>query len=127
MRIRCFPQVYPDDLGTTLKEAGMLDTLVEVVTTIWEELGGAFVKRLKAASFGAPLSLTDSTWYMHLTMGRSGLTRLQEPTAIFELTLERPSQVSSEQETIGMEFDHDELSAFFGKLEQIQEQLDALG
>jgi len=92
-------------------------------------------------------SLQSSSYRVHMIMGQSGLVRVQEPTAIFELKLDsaqskagnsrlgesfgKTSSSSFSPNTIGdttvsMEFNHEELSAFFEQLERVQSQIDAL-
>ena len=44
-------------------------------------------ERLRERTLGGPKVLTDSSWRMHLHMGQSGLTKLKEPSAIFEMQL----------------------------------------
>ena len=67
---------------------------------------------------------------MHLHMGQSGLTKLKEPSAIFEMHLANPNSSAdgpeSADEQFQLEFSHEELYAFFLKMDRIQEQLDAL-
>lgn len=69
-------------------------------------------------------------------MGDSHLTRLKEPSALFEYALGRhqteaaassaaDGQVGS-AESVVVEYSHAELYDFFLKLEQVQEQLDSL-
>ena len=74
---------------------------------------------------------------MHLVMGESNLSRLQEPCALFEFNLAAPassagptalasSAGSISEEALALEFTHAELFDLFNKLERVQEQLDGL-
>ena len=73
-------------------------------------------------------------------MGQSTSSKLQEPTAFFELTLSNGDKKSGDANTNGfhenkqvtatekmcIEFNHGELYSFFDQLEQVQSQLDGL-
>ena len=84
---------------------------------------------------------------MNIMMGQSALSKLQEPTALFEFTLSDPdSNLNTSDATLEaaiagaddgcsadglerlcVEFSHPELYSFFLQLEKVQHQLDNLG
>ena len=81
----------------------------------------------------------DVNYHLNLTMGQSNLSKLQDPTAIFEFLIKNPSNnnsVDKPQENIPeslkdtekfcIEFNHKELYSFFDNIELIQQQLDQL-
>jgi hypothetical protein len=94
-------------------------------------------------------SLTHTDYHLNMVLGQSGLTRQQEPSALFEFTIregESNANNNSSDDCSGgdgegvtgamgsaggekllVEFSHEELFAFFGQLERMQQQLDALG
>jgi len=89
-------------------------------------------------------SLVDSNFHLNLTMGQSNLSKLQDPTALFEFTLSDSDLASpdsigvadstavstsapSGRERVCVEFSHSELYDFFLQLEKVQHQLDNLG
>ena len=62
-------------------------------------------------------------------LSANSLQRLQEPTAIFELSVSNPNKTKNgvaETQKLGLEFGHDDLYGFFNQLERVQEQLDKL-
>lgn len=70
-----------------------------------------------------PATLSSSQYRLHLVMGESNLTRLQDPCALFELGL---TKANGESEQVAVEFNHNEMYDLFLKLERMQEQLDGL-
>ena len=122
-----YQSVEPERLAELLGEMGVAQANAAAASSVWAAKGAAFVRKLKEASLGGPKVLAATDWHMHLMMSEAGLARLKDPSAVFELTLERPDKPDGEQERIGVEFSHGELYDLFGKLETIQEQLDALG
>lgn len=100
--------------------------------------------------------LSRSDWHLQLLMGESGLSQTRDVMALFDLTTTRPDvgeqdvrasggrgpggstvgadeaccvlpSVQKEEETLTVEFTHQQLYNFFLDLEKIQEQLDHLG
>lgn len=76
-------------------------------------------------------TLQSNTYHLNMVMAQSGLTRLQEPTAFFELTLsnhEKKQQAGDApaEDKLCLEFSHSELYGFFSQLDRIQKQLDSL-
>ena len=65
----------------------------------------------------------DTNYHLNLKLGQSDLTKLQDPTALFEFTLKNPGDAT---EKLCIEFNHDELFSFFNDLELVQQQLDQL-
>lgn len=89
--------------------------------------------------FPSSSSLVASDYHLNMVMGQAGLSKQQEPTALFELSLKEgqsnanntgsggDSVAGTETEKFVVEFNHEELYAFFSQLERMQKQLDALG
>mmetsp|Transcript_32850 Transcript_32850/g.47437 ORF Transcript_32850/g.47437 Transcript_32850/m.47437 type:complete len:250 (-) Transcript_32850:88-837(-) len=139
--LNCNPKSVYEDLIL----AGFSENHAQVLGQAWADLAPRYVAALKMRhkSIGYS-SLQSSSYRVHIIMGQSGLLRVQEPAAIFELTLDsvvdpRAGSQSGESfgrargdgrnkagEIISMEFDHGELSAFFEQLGRVQSQIDAL-
>jgi hypothetical protein len=130
-----FTSTGPEALYSVLLEAGFDEKHGKVIGKVWAEEAPIFVEKLKNRNLGAA-TLVDTDYHLNLTLGINDLTRLQEPSAIFEFSVTNPdmepTQYESEKdvnrniEKISAEFDHGELYAFFENLEKIQAQLDAL-
>ena len=125
-----YQAVGASDLLGHLTEAGMSESQAAATVMVWRDNSTSLLERLRERTLGGPKVLTDSRWRMHLHMGQSGLTKLKEPSAIFEMHLADPNSSAdgseSANEQFQVEFSHEELYAFFLKMDRIQEQLDAL-
>lgn len=96
--------------------------------------------------FPSSSSLVHSDYHLNMVLGQSGLAKQQEPSALFEFTIREGESNASNQnssssgavagagsmgsasaEKLLVEFSHEELFGFFGQLERMQQQLDALG
>ena len=113
-----FTQTNPEALYAILLEAGFDEAHGKAIGRLWAAEAPAYLAKLKQKTLGGP-TLVETDYHLNLVMGESTLTRLQEPTALFEFCID-------DDKKVGVEFSHDELSKFFGDLERIQHQLDAL-
>lgn len=114
----------------------------------WASEAAEYIANLKAAqTMGCPSSssLVHTDYHLNMILGQSALSKQQEPTALFEFTIKAgdadssaaagagsaqpvPGGVmaSAAPEKLCVEFSHEELFHFFGQLERMQQQLDAL-
>ena len=111
---------------------------------LWATEASNYVSKLKGRNLGAT-TLVDTNFHLNLSMGQSTLSKLQEPTAIFELSLSKDSGAKvganigdgvvakdggcineNTLEKLCIEFNHEELYSFFNQLEQVQEQIDQM-
>ncbi len=130
-----FTSTGPEPLVNVLQDAGFDEDHAKVVGKIWAEGAPSFVEKLKNRNLGAP-TLVDTDYHLNLTLGVHDLSRTQEPTAIFELSVTDPSKdstltsahkdVEGGVEKVSLEFGHQELYEFFDQLESVQRQLDRL-
>ena len=137
-----FTSTGPEPLYGILLEAGFDEAHGKVVGKIWAIEAAEFVGRLKVQPLGYS-SLRSSDHRLNMLMGISNLTRLQEPTALFEFTVDSPNMALSEAdkssttvstsvdgkvntEKVTVEFSHQELFSLFTQLERVQSQLDGL-
>jgi len=97
----------------------------QIIGRLWASERAEFIGKLKQRNIGAA-SLTGTDYHLNVMVGESNLTRLQEPTAIFEFTTTNPSSGPTATEKTSIEFSHPELSSFFSQLERVQQQLDGL-
>lgn len=115
-------------LGAHLAQAGLTGAPLEALTRAWETERDGVLERLKERSV-TPASLEQVSWQLHLQMAQSNLSRLKEPTAIFALSIRgdgAQQQQQQQRERVTMEMSHEELYAFYLRLEQLQGQLDRL-
>jgi COMM domain containing 10 len=130
-----FTSTGPEPLYTVLLNAGFDQAHGKVIGKVWAEEAPSFVDKLKNRNLGSP-SLVDTDYHLNLTLGVNDLSRLQEPTAIFEFSVSDPSKEISTTSAhrdveggvgkVSVEFGHNELYDFFEKLESVQRQLDRL-
>lgn len=130
-----FTSTGPEPLFAILLEAGFDQEHAKVIGKIWAEEASTFIGKLKNRTLGTA-SLVDTDYHLNLTLGINDLTRLQEPTAIFEFSVTHPDKESNhldsekdinrEVEKVSVEFAHGDLYELFQNLEKIQGQLDAL-
>ena len=113
-----FTQTNPEALYAILLEAGFDEVHGKAIGRLWASEAPAYLAKLKQKTLGGP-TLVETDYHLNLVMGESTLTRLQEPTALFEFCIDTDKKV-------GVEFSHNELFSFFGDLERIQHQLDSL-
>lgn len=116
--------IRPAALPALLSKSGMDEAHATAVARSWEDGAAELVNQLKQTGMRGPSTLVDSQCQLHLVMGESGLSLLQDPSALIEFGLAGPS--GEVAENIALEFNHPELYSFFLKLERVQEQLDDL-
>jgi COMM domain len=126
--------------------AGCEECHAKALGRIWAIEGSGFIARLKETRTLGPPSLIRSEFRLNLVMAQGGYgeglvgpQKLNEPTALVELTIDsdkvqstftsptRPQPRDDMDNKICMEMSHEELFSFFRQLEDIQqEHLDAL-
>ena len=147
-----YSSIAPDILCEALKSAGCEEAHANAAGRVWALEGAGFVARLKSTRTLGTRRLVQSEFRLNLAMaqeghgeGLLGPRKLNEPTALIELTLAggegigssahaNPSTGSSacaagssssgaiDQNKVGIEMSHEELYAFFRQLERIQQQ-----
>mmetsp|Transcript_156771 Transcript_156771/g.380773 ORF Transcript_156771/g.380773 Transcript_156771/m.380773 type:complete len:223 (-) Transcript_156771:54-722(-) len=127
-----------DALASELKAAGFSDAHVASFQRVWGSEGRGFMDKLRARSLGGPLVLSATKWQMSLQLGSSGASRAKDTSALFEFSLAHADDAAASAAAGGsapapeaasrfkLEFSGDQLYDFFARLEQVQEQLDAL-
>jgi hypothetical protein len=63
---------------------------IQIIGRLWASERAEYISKLKQRNIGAA-ALTGTDYHLHVMVGESSLTRLQEPTAIFEFTTTDPS------------------------------------
>ena len=134
-----FTSTGPEALYAILLDAGFSEAHAKVLGRLWATEASSYVSKLKSNDLGYTATV-DSNYHLNLAMGQSTSSKLQEPTAIFELSLLNGDKEDDDSNTNGtsgdnrvamtekmcIEFNHGELYSFFGQLEQVQSQLDGL-
>ena len=110
-------------LSAHLSQLGITGASLEALSRAWESERDGVLERLKERTV-SPATLEQVSWQLHLQMAQSNLSRLKEPSAIFALSVKADG--SQQRERVTMEMNHEELYAFYLKLEQMQSQLDRL-
>ena len=122
-----YTNIKPQSLTDQMVAATMGDEQANLIAMAWSSEGGNVVRKFRDLTvMGGPKVFVDTNWSLSINMGQSTLSKTKEASARFELNLDMPNGDGSEAEILEMEFNHSELGSFFEKLEQVQEQLDAL-
>lgn len=64
----------------------LVNLMAQVIGRSWATEAGGYIAKLKTETMNYD-TLQSNTYHLNMVMAQSGLTRLQEPTAFFELTL----------------------------------------
>ena len=121
-----YSSLKPAVLAATLTAAQMAADHAAAMSDAWEKEGAGVIKRLRDASvMGAPKVMLSTDWSLSINMASSTVSDTKAASARFEMDLARPNG-GGEEETLAVEFSHEELYEFFKKLEKVQSQLDDL-
>ncbi|GMI15236.1 hypothetical protein TrVE_jg245 [Triparma verrucosa] len=121
-----YSTIKPDALAATLTLAGMSSEHSTVFSQAWAQTANSVVSNFRDASvMGAPKVMTNNEWSLSINMSNDTLKNTKEASARFEIDLAQPHD-GGDEETLAVEFTHEELYGFFQKLEKVQSQLDAL-
>lgn len=90
---------------------------------VWGDFSKVVIDSMRKHSF-ATKQLDSVDWHMGIQLSQDSRTEVKNTTALFHLNLLNNS--SQKGEKIDLEFTHEELLAFYEKLEVLQTQLDAL-
>mmetsp|Transcript_2865 Transcript_2865/g.6982 ORF Transcript_2865/g.6982 Transcript_2865/m.6982 type:complete len:213 (-) Transcript_2865:33-671(-) len=104
-----------------LERAGLSKEKNIAFLRVWESARPTLIENLKNRTI-VPRTLKDVSWQLHLQLSQSSLARVKTPSAIFQLEVAHESGT----EKVRMELDHDDLFAFYDRLNVIQKQLDDL-
>ena len=73
----------------SLSVSDSVSALLQIIGRLWASERQEFISRLKQRDIGAA-SLVGTDYHLNVMVGESNLTRLQDPTALFELTTTDP-------------------------------------
>lgn len=54
---------------------------------MWESEGPSLLRALKERTLGGPLVLKDSKWQLQMQLGQRAITKLKEPSVLFQFAL----------------------------------------
>ncbi|XP_068207728.1 COMM domain-containing protein 10-like [Palaemon carinicauda] len=118
--------VRPALLKDHLLAAGISQDKVDIFIEQWSTNAKAIVDTLRQQCLSEK-QLEDVAWDLHLKSASSTLARQAQPIGHLQLTLGNgTSKGSSTSEKVLMQFNHEQLYAFYDQLEQIQSHLDSL-
>ena len=146
-----YSSIAPDTLVDVLQSVGCDEIHAKAAGRVWALEGAGFISRLKSTRTLGTRHLVQSEFRLDLVMaqgghgeGLLGPRKLNEPTALIELTLAggevsgaksdysylntikdsngTPQSGAIDTNKIGIEMSHEELYAFFRQLERIQQQ-----
>ncbi|KAM9742965.1 COMM domain-containing protein 10 isoform 2-T3 [Menidia menidia] len=118
-----YHNIKPASLQQQLEVIHLSPEKAEVFSQTWAAAGPELLEKLKRNIF-APKKLEYVGWQLNLQMAQSSQARLKSPSAVLQLGLQ--SEESEVQESVFVEFNHQELLEFYNKLEIVQGQLDSL-
>ncbi|XP_039272135.2 COMM domain-containing protein 10-like [Styela clava] len=113
----------PAILSEQLSSLGMDEERSGMLSQGWQKYGRDIVSRLKKKTLTAN-QLDRVDWHLNLQVAQGSKSKITEPNVVLQLNVNDPSEKGSHD--VLMEFNHEELLAFYNKLETIQEQMDAL-
>ncbi len=113
-------------LTQALIDAGSSATLASAFGASWSTHESSAMRAIRGESFGiAGQTMTDVQWELKVPI--TGVASSQEVLASIDLELSEPTPSGEpNRKFLQMEFNKTELVDFFGKIEKIQSQLDAL-
>jgi len=115
-------QIGAATLGSQLEKTSLGSAHKEAFQKVWQEESQALISRLKSKSL-FPSTLESTGWRLHLHLAQSNLSKVKQPSAIFEMDLQNDDQ---KKDKLILEFSKEELKKFYHQLETIQDQLDNL-
>jgi len=105
-------------------ECGSSATLASACGEAWSIGGERALKVVQGSAFGVPQTLSDVQWELRVPLTSSSASNVVACLDL-ELSEQKPSGRPT-RESFNVEFSQEELVNFFGKIDQIQSQLDAL-
>ena len=114
-----------DALEKELLSAGLKSELVQAFTVVWDANGATMRANLADRTICSK-QLEGVDFALHLQLGQQDVSRIKKTAAVFALTTTDQDQHGKE-ETINIEFTHEELTQFSKHLDTIQDQMDSLG
>jgi len=117
--------LQPSSLQTHLEKAALKPEQVSAFVSVWENEREALLGQFRGRTSLIGKKLDKVEWELHLQMAQSSVSRLKNPSAVFDFSLKN---VDSNQPTekFEVEFSHQQLYELYSNLEKIQDQLDAL-
>jgi len=110
-------------LGKNLLKIDMDELKCKLFADVWGDFSKVVIDSMRKHSF-ATKQLDSVDWHMGIQLSQDSRTEVKNTTALFHLNLLNNSTQKGEK--IDLEFTHEELLAFYEKLEVLQTQLDAL-
>mmetsp|Transcript_8375 Transcript_8375/g.12738 ORF Transcript_8375/g.12738 Transcript_8375/m.12738 type:complete len:210 (+) Transcript_8375:1264-1893(+) len=126
-----YVQATPTALKGHLEACQMAPTHIKGFLTVWQQQRSTVLQALRCKSV-VPKQVSAINWQLHLQLAQSSLSKVKTPSAVFEFQLTNSDAQQTTDSTDGgdeklhIEFSHAQLFEFYQKLEQIQQQLDAL-
>lgn len=74
-----------------LLEAGFDNAHAKVIGRLWASDRAEFINKLKQRSLGAA-AMVGTDYHLNITVAENTLSKLQEPTALFDFTVSNPSK-----------------------------------
>jgi len=94
------------------------------IVEYWKENAKEILEKIRQHKTISNQRLKSIKWRLNLNLASDFKTKQKHPTALFEFNVS--SDLNKEDQSIQVEFNKEQLFDFFTKLEQIQEQIDAL-
>lgn len=120
-----YDNLKPNRLGNQLVQAGMSQDQAAAFVRVWEQRGASVIEAFKDLPL-SPKVLEDVHWRLHLTIGQDSLAKRKDLTSIIEFALQDNTGSQPKAERLQLEFSEEQLRHFYGQLETVQEQLDAV-
>ena len=116
-------------LSVFLEEsAGMGKAHVAAFSGAWKsgQAREVAIKESQDYTFGCPMVLSSVDWELRMNLAQSKIRKRKDCVVDMSFGLTSPHAGDESTEAFTVEFSHDELSAFFNKIECVQRQLDEM-
>lgn len=108
-------------LHVHLVKLNLTEEKASTIAELWQENGKEIIEKIRQTKTISTNRLLNIKWRLNMNLASDMKTRQKHPMAMFEFKLEDPANPS-----VQVEFTKEELYEFYGKLEVIQQQIDAL-
>lgn len=111
----------PENFRENLSSQGLAEKVVGVFVEVYVQYGKDLINKLKNISF-SPCQLEDFNYLLNVEVASGDRSKINKPTVGLQFSLNS----GEKNDSVAVEMDHQQLYAFYDKLEEIQKQLDSI-
>lgn len=114
--------IKPSVLHSKMMSIGINESKVEPFIKIWMKNNKELLEDLCTNDLNKPTRLEDFKWQLSLQVCSTTKQKQKLPTAMMQFVLSKDGS----EDLCELEMNHEQLSAFYNQLENIQQKLDAI-